>query len=225
MTFKIRISLLLLGCLVVLALLGILMLYIASQQVPEFYSKALDIPQEKLEKGSDRMLRQAAALESALNKEDRWEILATSDEINGWLAVDLEKNHPDALPSSIGDPRVVIGEKEITIACRYEQDGAKSILSLTFQPSISEEHEIVLRIVRARAGMLPVPLGKVLDRISDAVRQMQFHLEWTRDGDDPVALLTLPEGKKGGRTVRIDTIRLGDGEIYIAGTSRREGQQ
>ena len=225
MTFKIRISLLLLGCLVVLALLGILMLYIASRQVPEFYSKALDIPQEKLEKGSDRMLRQAAALESALNKDDRWEILATAEEINGWLAVDLEKNHPDALPPSISDPRVVIGEKEITIACRYEQDGTKSILSLTFQPSISEKNEIVLRIVRARAGMLPVPLGKVLDRISNAVRRMQFHLEWTRDGDDPVALLTLPEGKKGDRVVRIDTIRLGDGEIYVAGTSQREGRQ
>jgi len=222
MKVKFRLSLLLLGCLVVLALLAILMLYLAIRQVPAFYRETLDIPREKLVKGSDRILRQAAALESAWNTDGRWEILITDEEINGWLAVDLEENHPDVLPPSIGDPRVAIDENEISIACRYDHDGMKSILSVALRPSISERNEIVLRIVRARAGLLPVPLGNILDQISIAARQMQFHLEWRREGDDPVALLSLPKAKAGGRTVRIDAIRLGDGEIYIAGTSERE---
>ena len=222
MTYRIRVSLLLLGCLVVLALLALLMLYIAARHVPRFYREAMEIPREKLEKGSDQMLRQAAALESAANKEGHWEALITAEEINGWLAVDLEKNHPNTLPPTISDPRVTIDENEITVACCFEQDGTRSILSLTIAPSVPEPNVIALRIVGARAGLLPVPLGQVLDRISEAAREMQLHLEWRRDGDDPVALLSLPDSEDGGRIMLIETIRLGDGEIYIAGTTKRK---
>ena len=220
MTYRIRVSLLLLGCLVVLALLALLMLYIAVRHVPGFYREAMKIPRQKLEKGSDRMLRQAAALESAANKEGHWEALVTAEEINGWLAVDLEKNHPNALPETIRDPRVAIDENEITVACCFEQDGTRSILSLTIAPSVPEPNVIALRIVGARAGLLPVALRQVLDRISEAAREMQLHLEWRREGDDPVALLSLPDSEDGGRIMRIETIRLGDGEIYIAGTTK-----
>ncbi|MBU4272689.1 MAG: hypothetical protein KKE86_14045 [Planctomycetes bacterium] len=222
MTFRIRVSLLLLGCFAVLALLALLMLYIAARHVPGFYREAMEIPRGKLEKGSDRMLRQAAALESAANKEGPWEAIVTAEEINGWLAVDLEKNHPNALPPTIRDPRVAIDENGITVACRFEQDGTKSILSLTIAPSVPEPNVVALRIVRARAGLLPVPLGQVLDRVSEAAREMQLHLEWRRGGDDPVALLSLPNNEDGGRIMRIETLRLGDGEIYITGTTKRK---
>ncbi len=221
MTFRIRVSLLLLGCFAVLALLALLMLYIAVRHVPVFYREAMEIPRGKLEKGSDRMLRQAAALESAANKEEHWEVLVTAEEINGWLAVDLEKNHPNALPATIRDPRVAIDKNGITVACRFEQDGTRSILSLTIAPSVPEPNVVALRIVRARVGLLPVPLGKVLDRISKMARKMHLHLE-CRGGDDPVALLSLPNSEDGGRIVRIETLRLGDGEIYIAGTTKRK---
>ncbi len=221
MTYRIRVSLLLLGCLVVLALLALLMLYIATRHVPGFYREAMEIPQGKLEKGSDRMLRQAAALESAVNKEEHWEVLVTAEEINGWLAVDLEKNHPNALPPTLRDPRVAIDKNGITVACRFEQDGTRTILSLTIAPSVPEPNVVALRIVLARAGLLPMPLEKVFDRISKTARKMQLHLE-CRGGDDPVALLSLPDSKDDGRIVRIETIRLGDGEIYIAGTTKRK---
>lgn len=221
MTFRIRVSLLLLGCLVVLALLALLMLYIAVRHVPGFYREAMEIPQGKLEKGSDRMLRQTAALESAANKEEHWEVLVTAEEINGWLAVDLEKNHPNALPPTLRDPRVAIDKNGITAACRFERKGTRTILSLTIAPSIPEPNVVALRIVRARAGLLPMPLEKVFDRISKTARKLQLHLE-CRSGDDPVALLSLPDSKDDGRIVRIETIRLGDGEIYIAGTTKRK---
>jgi len=221
MTYRIRLSLLLLGCLVVLALLALLMLYIAARHVPEFYREAMEIPKDKLEKGSDRMLQQAAAIESAVNKPGRWELLVTAEEINGWLAVDMVRNHPHTLPPTLRDPRVAIDENEITVACRFEQEGTKSILSLTVQPSLPEPNVVALRIVRARAGLLPVALRPVLDRISEAARAMRLHLEWRHVGDDPVAILSLPGNEHGGRIVQFDTLRLGDGEIYIAGTTKR----
>jgi len=219
MTRKIRISLLLLGCLVVLVLLALLLLYVAARHVPEFYREALEIPADNLKRGSDRMLQQAAAIKSAVNRPGRWETRITAEEINGWLAVDLPNNHPHALPPMLRQPRVAIDENEITVACLYEQEGVKSVLSLTVQPYLPKPNVIAMRIVHARAGMLPVPLRKVLDRITEAARDANLRLEWRRDGDDPVVMLTVPRDERSGWTAQIDSLKLGDGEIHIAGST------
>jgi hypothetical protein len=200
---------------VVCVLLG---LYLAARHEPSFYREAMEIKPAVLEKASDRMVQQATALASAVKKQGRWEALFTAEQINGWLAVDMAKNYPNTLPPTLRDPRVAIDPKQVTIACRFQDGGVESVLSLTVEPSVPEPNVIALRIVSARAGLLPVPLGQVLDRLKDAAQGMQFRLEWRRAGGDPVAMLSFPPG--GDRPVRIETLRLGEGEFYVAGTTQ-----
>jgi len=83
---------------------------------------------------------------------------------------------------------------------------------------------VALRIVRARAGALPVPLKRVLDGISKAARDMQIRLEWRQAGNDPVALLSLPEDPEADRVVRIESLEVVDGEIRIVGVTERRKQ-
>jgi hypothetical protein len=199
--------------------LVVLGLYLAARHEPAFYREALEIEPAVLEKASDDMLRRTAALASAVKKEGHWEALFTAEQINGWLAVDLVKNHPSALPPTLHDPRVTIDQKRITIACRFEQGGVNSVLSLTVEPSMPEPNVIALRIVKARAGLLPVPLAKVLDRVSQAARGMECRLQWRNTGGDPVAMLSFPDADDD-RPVSIESLRLGDGEIYVAGTTQ-----
>jgi hypothetical protein len=78
---------------------------------------------------------------------------------------------------------------------------------------------VALRIIRARVGLLPAPLGQVIDRISQAARAMPFRLEWRHAGGDPVAMFSLPP-TEANRPVKIETLRLGDGEIYVDGTTQ-----
>ncbi len=203
--------------LIVLALVG---LYLAARQEPDFYQKAIAIDQAVLDKGSDRMLRQTAALQSAVQKEGRWEALFTAEQINGWLAVDRAKNHPNSLPPMMSDPRVAIDSKQVTFACRYHGGWLNSVASLTIEPAVPEPNVLALRIVKARAGLLPLPLGSIVDWLSQAARNMNLRLEWRHAGSDPVAVLSLPE-TEGDQTVRIDTLRLDDGEIYVAGSTQR----
>jgi hypothetical protein len=202
-----------------LALLLLLCLYLAARYEPAFYREALESDPAEQEKASDQMLQQATALASALKKEGRWEAVITAEQINGWLAVDMVKNHPNALPPTLRDPRVTIGPSAITVACHFEQDGQSSVISLTVEPYMSEPNVLALRIVKARAGLLPMPLDKIFDRLSQAAHDMQLHLEWRQAGGHPVALLTLPAAEDNGRQVRIETLRLGDGEIYVAGST------
>jgi hypothetical protein len=221
MTRRLRLSLWLFGCPLVLAAFVLLGLYLAARHEPAFYRAAMATPRPALEKGSDRTLRKAAALQSALARPGRWEIRITAEEINGWLAVDLPKNHPKALPPDLADPRVAIDPNQITLACRYKHSGIDSVLSLAVQPYVSEPNAVALRIVGLRAGAVPLPLERVIDGLSQAARDMRFRLEWRRSGADPVAMLSLPAEDDDGQVVRIDTVRLGEGEIYIAGTTQR----
>jgi hypothetical protein len=220
MSRRLRLSLLIAGGLAVLLALVLLGLCLAVKHEPAFYRKAMEIDPAVLEKASDQMLQQAAALQNAVRKEGRWEALFTAEQINGWLAVDRVKNHPNSLPPEFHDPRIAIDSKQMTIACRYDGAWLSSVLCLTVEPRVPEPSVLALRIVRARAGLLPLPPGPVLGRLSEAARDMQLRLEWRRADGDPVAMLSLPENDDD-RTVRIDTLHLGDGEVFVAGSTKR----
>ena len=219
MSWRNRVLLLAAAGVATLILLVLLGLFLAARHEPAFYREALHIDRAVLEKGSDHMLRQTTALANAVRRKGHWEALFTAEQINGWLAVDMARNHPDTLPPMLRDPRVAIDSRHITIACRFDRDGLSSVLSLTVEPYMPEPNVVALRIVKARAGLLPVPLGQVLDGLSEAAHNMQVHIEWRRAGGDPVAMFSLPP-TDGDRPVRSETLRLGDGEVYVAGTTQ-----
>lgn len=208
---------------VVLVALG---LYWAVGYEPAYYRDALIGDPAAQEQASDRMLQKTTSLVSAVQRQGHWQSRFTAEQINGWLAVDRVRNHPNSLPSTMHDPRVTIDAHGVTIACRYRQGAIDSVLSVTVEPYLHEPNVVALRIVKARAGLLPAPLGPVIDRLSDAAEQLHFDLQWRRDGADPVALVSLPE--HGRRVPRIENIRLGQGELFVAGTTtskkRAEGQ-
>jgi hypothetical protein len=215
---KIRLLLILSGSLAAIVAVALLALYGAACYEPAFYREAMEIDDDTLEKGSDRMLQQTTALAGAVKKKGEWDALFTAEHINGWLAVDMVNNHPNLLPPTLHDPRVVIHPKGITIACRFEQDNISTVLSLTVEPYMPEPNVIALRFIQARAGLLPIPLGDVLDRFTQAVRDLQWHVAWRHAGNDPVAMLSFPPNDDD-RPMQIETLRLGEGEIYVAGST------
>jgi hypothetical protein len=219
---KLRISLWILGGLAALIAVVLLALYLAARHEPEFYRAAMEIEPALLETASDQMLQQTTALASSVKKPGKWESLFTARQINGWLAIDMVNNHPTTLPPMMRDPRVEIDSDEVTVACRFEQGGVVSILSLTVQPYVPEPNVIALRIIRARAGLLPLPLKKVTESFAKAARDLQLHLEWKQSGGDPVAFLSLPSDADDDRQISLDTLRLGAGEIYLSGTTKRK---
>ena len=98
------------------------------------------------------------------------------------------------------------------------------MLSLTVQPYSPEPDVIALRIIRARAGAVPIPLDRVLSQLSKTADAMRLHVEWRQTGGEPVALLSLPN-EDDELVVRIETLRLDEGEIFLAGTTERRGKR
>lgn len=213
--------------LAIAAVLVLLGLYLSLRHEPAFYRNALEIKQAVLEKASDRMLQKAATIESALAKPGRWKIVITDEEINGWLAVDMMKNHPNTLPTTLRDPRVTIRPNEVIVGCRYELGGITTVLSLTLQPCLPEPNVVALRIVRARAGAIPVALKPITDGISKAAGNMQIRCQWKQAGNvgsDPVAMLSFPDDPDAERVVRIKSLQVIEGEIQITGSTEQRKQ-
>lgn len=192
--------------------------YHAARSVPKFYEQALAQPAQGQDDRRDAFVARVTALASDLNRPGRWQTLFSVDEINSWLALELKNSYPDLLPQELIDPRVSISAGELTVGCRYRDGKLATVLSLAIEVYVQEPHVVAVRIRRARAGALPVPLGQVLDSISHVARQLQLSLEWRRSEGDPVALITLRAPRDAGqRGVQLEKLELREGELFAAG--------
>lgn len=193
----------------------------ALRQVPGFYRAALATDDSRLARASDELLEQAAALASRARDEGDWHVVLTAEQINGWLAVDMVRNHRSLLPDGFREPRVAIENGRLLLACRYERSGVSAIVTLDVEAYLSASNELALRIHKARAGSLPLPLARLLDSISHTARDLQLHVDWYQQEGDPLALIRLPEpDAEPGKHVTIRTFQLRPGELYVAGRTQ-----
>ncbi len=219
---KLRIAAVLGGCLLLAAGVLVFWLYWASQRVPTFYRQAMAADPAAQRKASDTLVKRATALASDAQKRGPWRAVFSAEQINGWLAVDLVENHTDLLPPELSDPRVEITADHVTIACRYRDGRLTTVLSLTVEPYLSEPNVISLRIRKARAGDVPLPLGKVLDAITQAARQSGARLEWRQADGDPVAVITIPPPSDAKQKhLTVEQLELRDSEIYLSGQVKK----
>ncbi len=189
------------------------------QQVPPFYAEALAVDATTLEQASDEMGSRATALVSDAREAGQWNAVFTADQINGWLAVDLIRLHAGDLPEGISDLRIAVHPDRITVGFRVERDGSSIVYSVEVDMYVSEPNVIACRLRRARAGRLPLPIGKVIDTVTKAARRVDLPLRWAQTGGDPVALVTLFPDREDKLGTTLRTLELLDGEIYVAGTT------
>jgi hypothetical protein len=207
--------------LVLLATLGLLALRLASGHVPKFYRDAIRRDAPASHRSSDQMLQRATALASDLKRGGRWQAVFTAEEINGWLAVDFVENHADSLPPGFRDPRVAIEPGRLMLACRYHRGIIDSVLWMSVEPYLIQPGVLAIRIREVRAGWLPVSMQQVLDAIDEAVRRSDLKIEWRQADSDPVAVVSLPPQRQSGEEFTLDTLRLSQDKIALAGTSRK----
>ncbi len=224
MAKKIRVALLVVGGLSCVAALAVLVAWQSVKQVPTFYRNSIELDDEQRVAASDECMQQAAMLAGDLQRSGRWQTVFTADQINGWLAIDLPKNFPDALPPEIENPRVDIQADEATLACTIHQNGQSTVVSISFDAYLVKPNVVGLRLQGVRAGLLPVPLSTVLEQISEAAQNCDIMLEWRQSHGDPVIMLTLPGDDENSAPLQLETIELRDGEIYVAGSNGANDQ-
>jgi hypothetical protein len=218
-----RIGLGLFGLVIVVLLLGGFAFYKALRHVPAFYEDALKADPAQQKRASDKMVKETLALISDVRREGRWQAVFTEDEINGWLAVDLVRNHADMLPGTVSDPRVFIRPEGMTVGFRYRENDRQTVITLNVDAYLVEPNVVGLRIRTIRAGLLPLPLDDVLKQIARATDQLEWRVEWRQTDGDPVAQITIPPVRdQRNKIIQVETLHLGDKQVILAGTTRRK---
>jgi hypothetical protein len=206
---------------VILAIVSLLGLYRASQAVPEFYELALKQETTAAGLAGDELERRVVAMSSDLNEGNHWELILTDEQVNGWLATDLETKFPNLLPRQVHEPRVAFQDQAAHVACRLDSQNVSTVLSLKLEAYLTDRaNEIAVRVRRVRAGVLPVPLTKILDQITAAAHQSGVTLHWSQQDGDPVALVALPVERPELRSgVVLQQLTMGTGKIVVSGTA------
>ena len=209
-------------------------LFSTARHVPAFYRQALASNADERRRASDDLLRRASDLTNIARRERHWSGRFTDDQVNGWLAVDMVENHPELLPNEFSEPRVTIENDGLRIGCRYKAGGISTILSLHASAYLVEPNLLAIRLHGARAGALPLPLGRILEQISTAANDMDLRLTWRQVDGDPVALVELSSLGDDDTALVVESLELGEGSFYVAGrseprtaeqTARREAVQ
>jgi hypothetical protein len=193
--------------------------YRALSYVPAFYSQALAVKAPELQQSSREMLRRTAALTNDVKRLGNWQALFTDQQINGWLAVDVPKNHPDLLPSELRNPRVRIMPDGVLIGARFEGQ-VSSVVSVKFSVQLERTNVVAVRIHQLRVGDVPWRLDRIIDEIIRSAGQWGFLVEQTQTDGDPVLLVTLPPDLHDrNREVQLEQLELREGEVFLSGRS------
>jgi hypothetical protein len=199
---------------------GGIWLYRSLYYVPEFYTQALAVGAPELQKSNREMLRRTAALNNDLKRSGKWQALFTDQQINGWLAVDVPKNHADLLPAEVRDPRVRITPEGIFAGAKFEGE-VSAVISLQLAVRLTSPNVLAVRINKARVGDVPWPLDRVVEEVIAAAASWGLQVEQTQTDGDPVLLVTLPPDLQDNRRhILLEHLELRDGEVILSGRTQ-----
>ena len=197
-----------------------------AQKLPEFYAEVLDEEAVQPAVEGDKFERNLTLMNNAFRRTRPWKIKFTQDEVNGWLASDLHEKFGDVVPKEISDPRIVFTEHEIRIAFKYEKKGMSGIVVATCDIFCTEnENELAIKLLGVRSGVVSLPIGPWLERITEAFQFAGVDLIWSEEDDKPVALVKMPDQMNSNglhQYVILEAIDIRPGQLVIAGSSGRK---
>jgi hypothetical protein len=187
---------------------------------PKFYRAMVKIPRAQRQKEARRFVAQSLQLRNDICNEPTWEAVFSDQEVNAWLAEDLVTEFADQLPPEVHEPRVMFELDRVTLAFELNQGSFNSVIWVVARPSVPEPNMLELTFEKIRAGVLPVPAEKVIDRIIAHVQEQNVDCYWKRvDGLPVVVVKYRPHFDRDD--VRLEQLQIREGEIRLAGRSSR----
>lgn len=194
--------------------------FVSTRQIPDFYRDLLAVPLERSEVAGIGFERQLVELSNRIRLDDSWTAKLTQDQVNGWLASDLPEKFPNALPSTIKDPRISIEEKKLKLVFQLESREFSGVIQINGEVFSTEvRNQIAFRIHRVQSGFVPVPISWWAPRLENSLGKSEIVLTWSEWEDDIVALVTLPASftHRTEMSAILEDVQLGDGCILLAG--------
>ena len=206
----------------VLALLAAIpaCVWLSLKHQPRFYRAMVRVPRARQAREAKQFEAQSLQLRNDICNEPVWEAVFTDQEVNAWLAENLVAHFAGQLPPEVHEPRVVFEVDRVTLAFQLDQGAISSVITVVARPRVTEANVLELTLEKIRAGLLPLPAEKILDRITAHARDRGLDATWRRVDDLPVAVVRFtPDADRDD--IRLEQVQIRGGLIRLAGRSDR----
>jgi len=174
------------------------------------------------EAAASRLVTKAAAVYEGLGREGAWEAVVSDDEINAWLAIDLPRNHATLLPAWVRNPSVRILPRRLAVGGWLGYGWCAAYGWADLQVDLHGLNQIWIRPLDARLGLFPVPKAAVLGRLARGIEALGLITSLRRLDDGMLLVVSIPSSdRSGGAETLLESLRLDDGDLFAAGTTRR----
>lgn len=198
-------------------------LFLASR-APDFYREPLPWDPTEAAQLSDRFLQKSTLLASDVHRPGTWHQVFTESEINAWLAVDLPKNYPHALPPGVSQPRVKFETDMLRVAAKARRGLLSGVLTAEVAVHLTEESTVVVVLRKVSLGVLPIPLRPVIERLKELATEAGWEIREMQKDGAPTFIITLPPHRdQKGQVMKLQLLRLVDGQVELGGTVSKAG--
>lgn len=187
---------------------------------PEFYRNVAILSPERRQTEAKKFVAQSLQLRNDIVNEPRWEAAFTDEEVNAWLAEDLVTHFADQIPEGVHEPRVVFELDRVNLGFQLDQGPVRSVVWVVARVRVPGENELALTIEKIRAGVVPIPAAKLLDRITETAIARGLDVRWEHDGEFPVAIVKYSPSLQR-RDVVLEKLQVFAGQIRLAGRSSK----
>ena len=200
--------------LIVLALIVVVLLHLPRP----FYRRALVVSDAEHRQAARELVSMASVLFSDGATTGAWRAQFSAKQCNGWLATDLPEKHADLLPARIREPRVEIRADRLSIGFHYHGRRVTAVVCVDVELSMARPNEVAVRLLRASAGRLPLPIMRVAAYLQREAIERRWPVRWLQVKGAPTFLVSLPVENCEGRPRReIETITLRDYNLIVSG--------
>lgn len=190
----------------------------AASRLPDAYGRHSAFAGPVAEQAARRFLAGVSSLHADFIKEGAWEAAFTQDELNGWLAVDLPRNHPQALPGRIREPRVRLQPRRVEIAARLAVAGLRPVVTVGLGVRLREPNQLAVTVEEASLGVIPLPRGPVLAEIRRRFDRLGMVTSVQRLDDQSVLVVYIPSThESGGMSHWLESLSIADGGVAVSG--------
>lgn len=202
---------------------GLYSTYQATQQAPEFYETVVTPPVRPTNAPpvSEVAKEQIDQAEIAAKTKRNWRFEFTQDQINEFLSKDLPEQAPNVLPATLKDPRIKIEDGTALLGCQYDSERFKAVLWVETEAKVADDGKSVRLIPkRAGAGMLPMPIARLFDRLKGLTTSTGALSIQLSEEEPQSILLKIRENvlPKEQANYRIDAIKLEPEKLSLEGS-------
>ena len=187
------------GILTLVVLLGATVFGVMLKHEPNFYQQSRVEPSKPREILSQRLVKDFAQMRLDINaRRETWKFNASETQFDSFLAEFFPHMEPSEKLRKLGmtDPIIALDEDCIRVAVRFGSGWFSTVISCDLQVWLvpKEPNAVAVKVVRARAGAVPISSQTVLHHLADLAHDQNIDINLYRHEGKSVAILKLNGG-------------------------------